>query len=110
MVIKGDAGMQVMGDWAKGEFAAAKQEAGQGLLCAPLPGHRRRCIYNIDMFAMFQLKVPDRHAGARLALAKAMMSPEFQEPFNVIKGSVPARMDVPDATSSTPAARRASPT
>ena len=31
-----------------------------------------------------------------MALAKAIMSPEFQSAFNVVKGSVPARTDVPD--------------
>ena len=41
MVIKGDALVQVMGDWAKGEFRAAKKEAGQGLPLLSLPRHRR---------------------------------------------------------------------
>jgi glucose/mannose transport system substrate-binding protein len=34
--------------------------------------------------------------NAQLALADATMSPSFQSAFNVVKGSVPARMDVPD--------------
>jgi len=37
----------------------------------------------------------DRKA-AQLAMADATMSKSFQSAFNVIKGSVPARMDVPD--------------
>ena len=42
MVIKGDALVQVMGDWAKGEFVAAKKTPGHRLLLLPLPGHRRQ--------------------------------------------------------------------
>ena len=38
MVIKGDALMQVMGDWAKGEFKAAGKTAGQDFLCPRFPG------------------------------------------------------------------------
>ena len=38
MVIKGDAGLQVMGDWAKGEFVAAKKVPGKDFLCFRFPG------------------------------------------------------------------------
>ena len=37
----------------------------------------------------------DRKA-AQVALAKATMTQSFQSAFNVVKGSVPARTDVPD--------------
>ncbi len=94
MVIKGDALVQVMGDWAKGEFRAAKKEAGKDFLCYRFPGTDGSVIYNTDMFAMFNVSA-DRKA-AQLALADATMSPSFQSAFNVVKGSVPARMDVPD--------------
>jgi glucose/mannose transport system substrate-binding protein len=33
---------------------------------------------------------------AQKALAAAVMSPTVQEAFNIVKGSVPARLDVPD--------------
>jgi glucose/mannose transport system substrate-binding protein len=32
---------------------------------------------------------------AQLAMASAVMSPEFQVAFNLVKGSVPARTDIP---------------
>ena len=51
-------------------------------------------IYNTDMFAFFKVSA-DRKA-AQDALAEASMNPEVQSAFNVIKGSVPARIDVPD--------------
>jgi glucose/mannose transport system substrate-binding protein len=94
MVIKGDALVQVMGDWAKGEFKAANKEAGKDFLCYRFPGTDGDVLYNTDMFAMFNVSA-DRKA-AQLALADATMSPSFQSAFNVVKGSVPARMDVPD--------------
>ena len=94
MVIKGDALVQVMGDWAKGEFKNANKEAGKDFLCYRFPGTDGAVIYNTDMFAMFKVSA-DRKA-AQLALADATMSPSFQSAFNVVKGSVPARMDVPD--------------
>jgi glucose/mannose transport system substrate-binding protein len=94
MVIKGDALVQVMGDWAKGEFVAAKKEAGKDFLCYRFPGTDGSVIYNTDMFAMFN--VPADRKAAQLALADATMSISFQSAFNVVKGSVPARMDVPD--------------
>jgi len=94
MVIKGDALVQVMGDWAKGEFKASNKEAGKDFLCYRFPGTDGSVIYNTDMFAMFDVSA-DRKA-AQLALADATMSVSFQSAFNVVKGSVPARMDVPD--------------
>src|ERR1700729_2639188 len=94
MVIKGDALVQVMGDWAKGEFKAANKEAGKDFLCYRFPGTDGSVIYNTDMFAMFN--VPADRKAAQLALADATMSLSFQSAFNVVKGSVPARMDVPD--------------
>src|SRR5580692_248706 len=94
MVIKGDALVQVMGDWAKGEFRAAKKDAGKDFLCYRFPGTDGSVIYNTDMFAMFDVSA-DRKA-AQTALAAATMSVSFQSAFNVVKGSVPARMDVPD--------------
>jgi glucose/mannose transport system substrate-binding protein len=95
MVIKGDALLQVMGDWAKGEFKAANKEAGKDFLCYRFPGTDGSVFYNTDMFAFF--KVPADRQAAQVALAEATMSPEVQSAFNVLKGSVPVRMDVSDA-------------
>ena len=94
MVIKGDALVQVMGDWAKGEFVAAKKEPGKDFLCYRFPGTEGSVVYNSDMFGMFNVGA-DRKA-AQVALATATLSKSFQSAFNVVKGSVPARTDVPD--------------
>lgn len=94
MVIKGDALVQVMGDWAKGEFHNAQKKPGEDFLCYRFPGTDGSVAYNSDMFAMFDVGA-DRK-DAQIALAKTTMSKEVQSAFNVIKGSVPSRTDVPD--------------
>ncbi|MFJ6325319.1 MULTISPECIES: ABC transporter substrate-binding protein [unclassified Rhizobium] len=94
MVIKGDALVQVMGDWAKGEFHNAQKKPGDDFLCYRFPGTDGSVAYNSDMFAMFDVGA-DRK-DAQVALAKTTMSKEVQSAFNVIKGSVPSRTDVPD--------------
>src|SRR6476659_3915657 len=95
MVIKGDALVQVMGDWAKGEFKNANKEAGKDYLCYRFPGTDGAVLFNTDMFAFFQVSA-DRQA-AQIALADTTMNPEVQAQYNVLKGSAPARMDVSDA-------------
>ena len=91
MVINGKAAMQVMGDWAKGEFTAAGQEPGFDIACMPAPGTDGQFTFNIDSFAMFRLSDSD-NVKAQNALAKTIMGEEFQEVFNLNKGSIPARL------------------
>ncbi len=95
MVIKGDAAFQIMGDWAKGEFLNAGKVPDKDFLCFRLPGSEGIVTFNSDQFAMF--KVAGDAKGAQAQLASSIMSPAFQSAFNVVKGSVPARTDVPDA-------------
>ncbi len=47
-VINGKAGMQMMGDWAKSEWTAAKKVAGKDYLCVAFPGTEKAFTYNID--------------------------------------------------------------
>jgi glucose/mannose transport system substrate-binding protein len=88
MVIKGQAGMQFMGDWAKGEFLAAGKDPSKDFMCVATPGTARAFIFNVDSFAMFRLKDASS-VQAQKALAGTIMSPEFQEVFNLNKGSIP---------------------
>ncbi len=94
MVIENKAGMQFMGDWAKGEFLKAKKVPGTDFVCMRYPGTQGSVTFNSDQFAMF--KVADDKIPAQLQMASAIESPTFQSAFNVVKGSVPARTDVPD--------------
>ncbi len=94
MVIEGQAGVQFMGDWAKGEFLKAGQVPGQDFLCFRFPGTQGAVTFNSDQFAMFG--VADDQQASQVEMASSVMSPTFQSAFNVVKGSVPARTDVPD--------------
>ncbi len=94
MVINGKAGMQFMGDWAKGEFTAAGKTPGKDFLCVPAPGTRGMFTFNIDSFAMFELDDPEAQK-AQFDLAATIMEPEFQEVFNLNKGSIPVRLGMP---------------
>lgn len=94
MVIEGKAGVQIMGDWAKGEFLNAGKTPGEDFVCFRVPGTQGSVTFNSDQFVMFA--VDDSQQKAQGAMAKAIMSPTFQSAFNVVKGSVPARTDVPD--------------
>ncbi len=94
MVIEGKAGLQFMGDWAKGEFLKAGQKPGQDFVCIRFPGTQGSVTFNSDMFMMF--KVGEDKQKAQLEMASAIEDPTFQSSFNVVKGSVPARTDVPN--------------
>jgi glucose/mannose transport system substrate-binding protein len=94
MVIEGKAGMQIMGDWAKGEFVKANQKPGVDFVCIRFPGTQGAVTFNSDMFMMF--KVGEDKQDAQFKMATDILDPSFQSSFNVVKGSVPARTDVPD--------------
>lgn len=95
MVIEGQAGMQMMGDWAKGEFLNAGKVPGEDFVCIRFPGTQGSVTFNADQFVMF--KVGDDQRNAQLAMASAIMDPGFQIAFNTVKGSVPARTDIDDS-------------
>jgi len=93
MVIQEKAAFQFMGDWAKGEFSAAGKVPGKDYLCAAAPGTANAYTFNVDSFAMFKLK----DAGAQKAqddLAASIMGTQFQEVFNLNKGSIPVRLNM----------------
>lgn len=95
MVINGEAAFQIMGDWAKGEFLNAGKTPGEDFLCFRVPGSAGTVSFNSDQFAMFAVESADDRASQG-AMAASVMSPSFQSAFNVVKGSVPARTDVPN--------------
>lgn len=93
MVIQEKAAFQFMGDWAKGEFTAAGKVPGKDYICAAAPGTANAFTFNVDSFAMFKLK--DAAAQkAQADLAAAIMGTEFQEVFNLNKGSIPVRLNM----------------
>lgn len=93
MVINGKAAMQFMGDWAKAELIAAGKHPGKDFLCIAAPATGNAFTFNIDSFVMF--KQPNKEAeNGQKDLAAILMSPQFQEVFNLNKGSIPVRTGV----------------
>jgi glucose/mannose transport system substrate-binding protein len=93
MVIQEKAAFQFMGDWAKGEFAAAGKVPGKDYICAAAPGTANAYTFNVDSFAMFKLKDATAQK-AQADLAAAIMGTQFQEVFNLNKGSIPVRLNM----------------
>ena len=92
MVMEGKAAFQIMGDWAKGEFAAAGMEPGKDYLCSPTPSNNGY-LYNVDSFIFYKNAGKEKVEGQKL-LASLIMGKNFQKVFNMYKGSIPARLDV----------------
>lgn len=91
LLIDGNAAMQFMGDWAKGEFTAAHKVPGVDYLCMPVPQTQGQFIYNIDSFIM--IKTADSAIEeAQKTLARLVLEPEFQLAFSQSKGSIPVRL------------------
>lgn len=93
MVIQGKAGFQLMGDWAKGEFIAAGKAPGKDFICAAAPGTANAFTFNVDSFILFKLK-DAKAQQAQADLASALLGNEFQETFNLNKGSIPVKLGV----------------
>ena len=93
MLITGKAGIQIMGDWAKGEFLAAKQTAGKEFGC--FVGFDNKAPYVVagDVFIMPKSKDAEVVKAQNL-LASVMVAPGPQVAFNSKKGSIPIRTDV----------------
>ena len=85
----GGAAMQVMGDWVKGELSAGNYRPGEDIACLPSPGSAGLFSYNLDSIAMFKQRDPAQ-LQAQGDLAQLRMTPQFQEEFNRVKGSIPA--------------------
>jgi len=91
MVINGEAAMQIMGDWAKGEFAVAGKKAGTDFVCVASPGTSNAFTFNVDSFAFFKQSDADNQK-AQKAMAQEILGADFQKVFNLNKGSIPARL------------------
>lgn len=96
MMANGDALFLIMGDWEIGVLKAVNHTPGDDILCgqAPTDWGKPGFILNSDSVVFFKQNDPDFQAGQKL-LASEILSPEFQTVFNISKGSIPARLDVP---------------
>jgi glucose/mannose transport system substrate-binding protein len=91
MVINGEAAMQIMGDWAKGEFVVAGKKPGTDFVCVASPGTSNAFTFNVDSFAFFK-QSDSGNQKAQKAMAQEILGSDFQKVFNLNKGSIPARL------------------
>jgi glucose/mannose transport system substrate-binding protein len=92
MLITAKAGVQFMGDWAKGEFAVAGKQAGTDYGCMIVP-ESPGMVYIADAFYLPKTGNAETDKAQKL-LAEVVMDPVVQAEFSLKKGSVPVRSDV----------------
>jgi glucose/mannose transport system substrate-binding protein len=97
LVISGQAGFAIMGDWAKGEFAAAGQTPDKEYGCV-LPGKIPMFVMNGDVLG-FPTQTKPEAIKAQKLLAQVAFGPTTQVEFNIKKGAIPARNDIDVAKS-----------
>jgi glucose/mannose transport system substrate-binding protein len=93
LVITGQAGGQIMGDWAQGEFSVAQQTAGDEYECLPGLGVVEVLSTGGDAFYFPKLDDPEKEA-AQKRMAALLLKPAVQVAFNLKKGSLPVRGDI----------------
>jgi glucose/mannose transport system substrate-binding protein len=92
MVVRGEAAMQLMGDWAKGEFIAAGLTPGVKS-CAPRLRARkvRSCSTPTSSRCSMWTRPMPKPSRRWLPVSLIRVS---RKTFNLVKGSIPARTDV----------------
>jgi glucose/mannose transport system substrate-binding protein len=93
LVITNKAALQVIGDYAKGEFTAAGLTPGKEFGCAPAPGTQDGFLMIVDLFDFPTVSKNDAVKGQKL-LQEVLVDPSIQAGFSQAKGSLPARLDV----------------
>lgn len=94
MVADGEAGYNIMGDWAVALFEEAGIERGTGFIDFPVPGSQNQFGFLADSFT---LPVGAPHPDGAKAWLETIGSLDGQVAFNKAKGSIPARTDADPA-------------
>lgn len=92
LLITGKAGVQFMGDWAKGEFTQANQKPGADYGCIPGFGSAPYIVQG-DVLVFPKTSNPEAVKAQKL-LASVVTAPATQVAFSIKKGSIPIRTDV----------------
>lgn len=92
LVAKGEAAMYVHGDWVAGYYMAIGAKYGEEWAAAPFPKKIFVCLSD-----SFNLPKNAPHPEIAREWLRVVGSAEAQEKFNVVKGSIPARIDVKPA-------------
>jgi glucose/mannose transport system substrate-binding protein len=94
LVMQDKAALQIMGDWARGEFAAAGKVGEKDFGCMiGLNEDNPIVTTDGDVMVFPKQSDPDKEA-AQKRLAALLLTPEVQVAFNNAKGSMPVRGDV----------------
>jgi glucose/mannose transport system substrate-binding protein len=86
------AALMIVGDWAKGDLAAAKLKIDDDWGCALAPGTQDAYIMQTNSFA-FPKNDNAEQIAARRKLAEVLMDPAVQTEYTFYKGSIPSRLD-----------------
>jgi len=92
---RGQAGMMIMGDWAKAELGEHGALPDREYGCAAAPGTAGYHLYSVDTLAMFAGDY--RSLAAQERMAGLLVTPALQADFNALKGGVPVRRDADPA-------------
>ena len=90
LVQEGEAGFNIMGDWAEGYLKTLGWTPGEEFGWMPVPGTEGTFIVVTDTFGLPKGAPNPENAKRWL---KTIASVEGQDTFNPIKGSIPARLD-----------------
>ncbi|MGH8262187.1 MAG: ABC transporter substrate-binding protein [Steroidobacteraceae bacterium] len=97
LLVTGRAGVQIMGDWVKAEFALAKMQPERDFGCIAGFGARAPYIVQGDAF-IFPKSGNAQALAAQRLLATVVTAPRTQVDFSAQKGSIPIRADVDPGT------------
>jgi glucose/mannose transport system substrate-binding protein len=86
------AALMIVGDWAKGDLAAANLKIDDDWGCALAPGTQDAYIMTTNSFAFPKTDKADQMAAQR-KLAEVLMDPAVQTEYTYYKGSIPSRLD-----------------
>lgn len=96
LLTRGEAGFQVMGDWAKSEILAAGLTPGREIGCVLTPGNDPAYIMMADVFAFAVTNDRSARAG-QLLFAQTVEDSAVQAELARRLGAIPARTDVSTA-------------
>ena len=93
MVIEGKAGMQIMGDWAIGEFKVAGKYVVIVLVCAAALDTVGAHTFNIESFAFFA-QSGEASSEAQNIMAAEILGTECQTVCSLLEDYITARLGV----------------
>ncbi|MFT6925757.1 MAG: glucose/mannose transport system substrate-binding protein [Psychromonas sp.] len=94
LISNNKAGMQFMGDWAKGMWNAQGKTAMVDYICVDVPESKGLFSYNIDSFVFFEKNGSKTPREIQRGFADTLLSEKFQADFNLAKGSIPVRKGI----------------